>query len=126
MPPPRWLLRVLPNHPGGFAGSHAEYVRVPYVDNGRFLVPDGVSNDEAVFASDAVPTGWMGADLPGGVQAGDTVAVWGAGGVGQMAARASILLGAERVIVDRQVREPARTGSQLIGAETLNYVSERT
>jgi threonine dehydrogenase-like Zn-dependent dehydrogenase len=105
---------------GGFAGSHAEYVRVPHVDRGAFLIPDGVTNDEAAFASDAVPTGWMGADL-GGVQAGDTVAVWGAGGVGQMAARASMLLGAERVIViDRFENRLAQT-RDIIGAETLNY-----
>jgi threonine dehydrogenase-like Zn-dependent dehydrogenase len=72
---------------GGFRGSHAEYVRVPFADYGAFPVPDGVDDTAAVFASDAVPTGWMGADL-GGVKPGDVVAVWGAGGVGQMAARA--------------------------------------
>jgi threonine dehydrogenase-like Zn-dependent dehydrogenase len=105
---------------GGFAGSHAEYVRVPFVDNGSFLVPDGVSNDEAAFASDAVPTGWMGADL-GGVQAGDVVAVWGAGGVGQMAARASLLLGAERVIVIDRFANRLEQARTVIGAETLDY-----
>jgi threonine dehydrogenase-like Zn-dependent dehydrogenase len=105
---------------GGFAGSHAEYVRVPYVDNGAFLVPDGVSNDEAAFASDAVPTGWMGADL-GGVQPGDTVAVWGAGGVGQMAARASLLLGAEKVIVIDRFANRLEQVRNVIGAETLDY-----
>ncbi len=102
---------------GGFAGSHAEYVRVPFADYGAFTVPGGVDDISAVFASDAVPTGWMGADL-GGVQPGDVVAVWGAGGVGQMAARASVLLGAEEVMVIDRIperlsfrlgdREPAR------------------
>lgn len=66
---------------GGWAGSHAEYIRVPYADQGAFPVPEGVSDERALFASDAAPTGWMGADL-GGVKPGDTVAVWGAGGVG--------------------------------------------
>ena len=42
---------------GGFAGSHAEYVRVPYADQGAFPVPDGVSDVAALFASDAAPTG---------------------------------------------------------------------
>ena len=83
---------------GGWAGSHAEYIRVPYADVGAFTVPESVSDERALFASDAAPTGWMGADL-GGVGPGSTVAVWGAGGVGQMAARASLLLGAERVVV---------------------------
>jgi threonine dehydrogenase-like Zn-dependent dehydrogenase len=42
---------------GGFAGSHAEYIRVPYADYGAFSVPDGVSDERALFASDSAPTG---------------------------------------------------------------------
>src|SRR5262249_16629513 len=68
---------------GGFAGSHAEYVRVPFVDHTAIAVPEGLPDDTAVFASDAVPTGWMAADLAG-IVVGDVVAVWGAGAVGQM------------------------------------------
>jgi len=79
---------------GGFRGSHAEFVRVPFADYGAFPVPPEVDDRSAVFTSDAVPTGWMGADL-GGVRPGDVVAVWGCGAVGQMAARAAMLLGAE-------------------------------
>jgi threonine dehydrogenase-like Zn-dependent dehydrogenase len=107
---------------GGFAGSHAEYIRVPYADVGAFPVPDGVPDERAVFASDAAPTGWMGADL-GGVHPGDTVAVWGAGGVGQMAARAAILLGAARVIVIDRLAERLGQAATVIGAETLNYTA---
>jgi threonine dehydrogenase-like Zn-dependent dehydrogenase len=105
---------------GGFAGSHAEYVRVPFADVGAFTVPEEVSDERAVFASDSASTGWMGADL-GGVRPGDVVAVWGAGAVGQMAARAATLLGAERVIsIDRFDYRLAMT-ERHIGAETLNY-----
>lgn len=67
-----------PRSAGGFAGSHAEYVRVPYADVGAFAVPDPVDDDRAVFASDAVPTGWLGAEL-GEVCPGDVVAIWGPG-----------------------------------------------
>ncbi|MFD0853044.1 alcohol dehydrogenase catalytic domain-containing protein, partial [Actinomadura adrarensis] len=67
---------------GGFKGSTAEFVRVPFADYGAFPVPDGVDDISATFCSDAAPTGWMGADL-GGVKAGDVVAVWGCGAVGQ-------------------------------------------
>jgi threonine dehydrogenase-like Zn-dependent dehydrogenase len=105
---------------GGFAGSHAQYVRVPFVDTGAFPVPESLTDDEAVFVSDAVPTGWMGADL-GGVKAGDTVAVWGAGGVGQMAARAAMLMGAEQVIVIDRLPERLDQVTRFIGAETLDY-----
>ncbi|WBB79775.1 alcohol dehydrogenase catalytic domain-containing protein [Micromonospora sp. WMMD882] len=105
---------------GGFAGSHAEYVRVPYADVGAFPVPDGVTDERAVFASDAVPTGWSGAEL-GGVRPGDVVAVWGAGAVGQLAARAAVLRGAARVIVVDRYDDRLRMARRHVGAETVNY-----
>ncbi|WP_026922222.1 zinc-dependent alcohol dehydrogenase [Glycomyces arizonensis] len=107
---------------GGFRGSHAEYVRVPFADYGAFRVPDGVDDETALFASDAAPTGWMGADL-GGVGEGDVVAVWGCGAVGQMAAQAATLLGAERVIVIDRFRERLDMAERHIGAETLDYTA---
>lgn len=86
---------------GGYAGSHATYVRVPYAEVNLFKVPEGITNEQAVFVSDAAPTGFFGADRAN-IQRGDTVAVWGCGGVGQMAIRSAYLLGAERVIaIDR-------------------------
>jgi threonine dehydrogenase-like Zn-dependent dehydrogenase len=105
---------------GGFMGSHAEYVRVPFADHGAFTVPDEVDDLTALFASDGVPTGWMGAHL-GGVGPGDTVAVWGAGGVGQMAARAATLLGAERVMVIDRLPERLAMVATHVGAETIDY-----
>ncbi|GII88043.1 glutathione-dependent formaldehyde dehydrogenase [Sphaerisporangium siamense] len=105
---------------GGFRGSHAEYVRVPFADEGAFAVPDGVDDVSALFASDAAPTGWMGADL-GGVRPGDVVAVWGCGGVGQMAASAAILLGADRVIAIDKYPERLAMTERHVGAETLDY-----
>ncbi|RLK12029.1 threonine dehydrogenase-like Zn-dependent dehydrogenase [Micromonospora sp. M71_S20] len=105
---------------GGFAGSHAEYVRVPYADVGAFTVPEPVSDDRALFASDAAPAGWMGADL-GQVRPGDVVAVWGAGAVGQLAARAAWLLGAERVIVVDAEDERLRMAERHAGAETIDH-----
>jgi threonine dehydrogenase-like Zn-dependent dehydrogenase len=108
---------------GGNAGSHAQYIRVPFADVGAFTVPDEVSDTRALFASDSASTGWMGADM-GGVQPGDVVAVWGAGAVGQMAARAAMLLGADRVIVIDRLDYRLHQVEKHIGAETLNY--ERT
>ncbi|MCH1866531.1 zinc-dependent alcohol dehydrogenase [Nocardioides sp. CFH 31398] len=105
---------------GGWAGSHARYIRVPYADQGAFAIPDGVSDERALFASDAAPTGWTGADLAG-VAPGDVVAVWGAGGVGQMAARAAMLKGAERVVVIDRLAERLGQVETHIGAETLDY-----
>jgi threonine dehydrogenase-like Zn-dependent dehydrogenase len=105
---------------GGFKGSHAEYVRVPFADHTAIPIPEGVDDMSALFASDSGPTGWMGADL-GGVQPGDTVAVWGSGAVGQMAARAAQLLGAERVIVVDRFDYRLDQAERTFGVETLNY-----
>jgi threonine dehydrogenase-like Zn-dependent dehydrogenase len=105
---------------GGFKGSHAEYVRVPYADQIAFQIPDGVDDHAALFASDSAPTGWMAADL-GGVQPGDVVAVWGCGAVGQMAARSAMILGAERVIAIDRFPYRLEMMEREIGAEVIDY-----
>ncbi|SCG64121.1 zinc-dependent alcohol dehydrogenase [Micromonospora halophytica] len=105
---------------GGYSGSHAEYIRVPFGDVGAFKVPDGVADDAVVFASDAMPTGWMAADFCA-LKGGEVVAVWGAGGVGQMAARSAQILGAERVIVIDRLPERLATAADRLGVETINY-----
>ncbi|MET7934137.1 zinc-dependent alcohol dehydrogenase [Streptomyces sp. NPDC005322] len=107
---------------GGLRGSHAEYIRVPFADYGAFPVPEGIDDTSALFASDSAPTGWMGAHL-GGVGPGDVVAVWGCGAVGQMAARAAMLLGAERVICVDRIPERLAMTERHIGCETLDYTA---
>ena len=107
---------------GGYAGAHAEYVRVPHADVGCFHVPDGVSDETALFLSDAAPTGFMGADFCN-IQPGDTVAVWGCGGVGLMAQRSAFLLGAERVIGIDRFPERLRMAREHAGSETLDYTA---
>lgn len=108
-------------HPfGGYQGSHAEYIRVPFADTNCFPVPDGVSDEQALFLSDAVPTGYMGADFCD-ITEGAVVAVWGAGGVGLMAAKSALLLGAERVIVIDRFPERLDLARTLCNAETIDY-----
>ncbi|MEV7673193.1 zinc-dependent alcohol dehydrogenase [Streptomyces sp. NPDC088752] len=107
---------------GGLRGSHAEYVRVPFADYGAFTVPEGIDDTSVLFLSDSVPTGWMGAHL-GGVEPGDTVAVWGCGAVGQMAARAAMLLGAERVFSIDRVPERLAMTERFIGSEALDHTA---
>jgi threonine dehydrogenase-like Zn-dependent dehydrogenase len=86
---------------GGFAGGQAEYARVPFADVGPLKVPEGMTDEQALFLSDILPTGYMGAELCD-IQKGDTIAVWGAGPVGQFAIASARLLGAERIIaIDR-------------------------
>jgi threonine dehydrogenase-like Zn-dependent dehydrogenase len=105
---------------GGYAGSHAEYIRVPFADVGAFKVPDGVSDEQALFVSDAVPTGFMAADLAG-IEPGDVVAVWGCGGVGQMAIASAFLLGAERVIAIDRFPDRLQAANERYGADIVNY-----
>ncbi len=82
---------------GGYAGGQAEYVRVPFADVGPFKVPEGISDERALFLTDILPTGYQAAEQCD-IQPGDTVAVWGCGPVGQFAIRSAVLLGAERVV----------------------------
>jgi threonine dehydrogenase-like Zn-dependent dehydrogenase len=105
---------------GGYAGGQAEYVRVPFADVGALRIPDGVSDEQALFVGDVFPTGYMAADRCE-IRPGDTVAVWGCGPVGQFAIKSAYLLGADRVIaIDRfpeRLEMAARDGK----AETLDY-----
>jgi threonine dehydrogenase-like Zn-dependent dehydrogenase len=105
---------------GGYAGSHAEYVRVPFADQGAFRIPDALSDEQALFVSDAFATGFMAAEMCH-IQPGDIVAIWGCGGVGQMAIRSAYLLGAERVIAIDRFEDRLAMASGKGRAETLNY-----
>jgi threonine dehydrogenase-like Zn-dependent dehydrogenase len=104
---------------GGYAGGQAQYVRVPFADVGPVKVPDGLSDEQVLFLSDILPTGYMAAENCN-IQEGDTVAVWGCGPVGQFAIKSAFLLGAGRVIAIDRFTERLRMAER-IGAETLNY-----
>jgi threonine dehydrogenase-like Zn-dependent dehydrogenase len=105
---------------GGYAGAHAQYVRVPFADNDCFKVPDGLPDEQVLFLSDAAPTGYMGADFCN-IQPGDVVAVWGCGGVGLMAQQSAFLMGAERVIGIDRLPERLQMAREHVGSETINY-----
>jgi threonine dehydrogenase-like Zn-dependent dehydrogenase len=106
---------------GGYAGSHAEYIRVPHAAVNCFTIPDGVSDEQALFLSDAVPTGYMGADFCH-INPGDTVAVWGCGGVGLMAQRSALLMGAGRVIAIDRLPERLALAREKVGvSDTIDY-----
>ncbi len=83
---------------GGFAGGQAEFVRVPFADVGPLKVPDSLEDEQVLFLSDIFPTGYMAAENCS-IQPGDTVAVWGAGPVGQFAIKSAFMLGAETVVI---------------------------
>jgi threonine dehydrogenase-like Zn-dependent dehydrogenase len=105
---------------GGYAGGQAEYARVPFADVGPLKVPDGMTDEQVLFLSDILPTGYMGAEMCD-IQPGDTIAVWGCGPVGQFAIASAFLLGAERVIAIDRFPYRLQMARDKAGAETLNY-----
>src|SRR3954468_6259316 len=105
---------------GGFAGGQAEYARVPFADVGPLKVPNDLSDDQVLFLSDILPTGYMGAEMCG-IKPGDTVAVWGCGPVGQFAIASAYLLGAERVIAIDRFDYRLKMAREKAGAITINY-----
>ena len=82
---------------GGYAGGQAEYARVPFADVGPFKVEDELTDEQVLFLSDIFPTGYFGADMCD-IRGGETIAVFGAGPVGQFAVASAVMMGAERVI----------------------------
>ena len=105
---------------GGYAGGQAEYVRVPYADVGPLIVPGELSDEQALFLADTLPTGYMAAENCA-IERGDTIAVWGCGPVGLLAIASAQLLGAERVIAIDRFRERLRLAALELGAETIDY-----
>ncbi len=104
---------------GGYAGGQADYVRVPYSDVGPIVIPDGLDDDQVLFLSDILPTGWMAAENAM-IEPGDTVAIWGAGPVGLFAAQSALVQGAHRVIsIDHYPRRLELAKS--MGCEVLNF-----
>jgi len=105
---------------GPYSGGQAEYLRVPFADYNCVPLPPGDKHEEDfALLADIFPTGYHSTELAG-VQTGDTVAVYGAGPVGQMAAYSAQLKGASRVFVVDNV--PHRLDiAKDIGAEPINF-----
>ncbi|MET0208729.1 MAG: zinc-dependent alcohol dehydrogenase [Burkholderiaceae bacterium] len=84
---------------GGYAGGQAEYVRVPKANVGPQVIPDsGLSDEQVLFLSDILPTGYQAA-VNAEIGPGSTVAIFGAGPVGLMAAACARMLGATRIFM---------------------------
>jgi len=106
---------------GGYPGGQAEYARVPFSDVGPLKVPQSLGDEQVLFLSDILPTGYMAADNCS-IRPGDTVAVWGCGPVGQFAIQSAFLLGAERVIAIDRFPERLTLAARHSKAEVLNYM----
>lgn len=118
---------------GGYSGGQAEYVRVPFADVGPIRIESDLEDEQVLFLSDIFPTGYQAAEQCG-IEAGDVVAIWGCGPVGQFAIRSAYLLGAERVIaldrVESRLKLAAAGGADVIDHDrepnVLEALYERT
>lgn len=91
----------------------AQYLRVPYADfNGLKLPPGTEHESDFALLADIFPTGWHGLNLSG-FQAGESVAVFGAGPVGLMAAYSATLRGASAVYVVDRVPERLQVAEKI-------------
>ncbi|GGM00328.1 glutathione-dependent formaldehyde dehydrogenase [Pseudomonas asuensis] len=107
---------------GGYAGGQAEYVRVPFADSTHVKVPSTLTDEQVLFLGDIFPTGWQAA-VQCDIQPTDTVAVWGAGPVGQFCVRSAVLLGAKQVVMIDNVPERLLM-AEAGGAITINFDKE--
>ncbi|MBA8826407.1 glutathione-independent formaldehyde dehydrogenase [Saccharopolyspora lacisalsi] len=107
---------------GPYPGGQAEYLRVPFADFNCVPLPEG-DEHESDFAllADIFPTGYHATELAG-VRPGETVAVYGAGPVGLMAAYSSLIKGASRVFVVDRVEDRLRLAEQ-IGATPIDFTA---
>ena len=103
---------------GGYDGGQAEYVRVPYANFGPRIVPDNLTDEQVLFLTDIFPTGYTGVDW-GEVKGGETVAIFGAGPVGIMAAKSAWLRGAGRVVIVDTLPYRLEKAKQASNCETI-------
>jgi threonine dehydrogenase-like Zn-dependent dehydrogenase len=90
---------------GPYQGGQAQYLRVPYADFNALKLPKGNEHEkDFALLADIFPTGWHGLVLAG-FKPGESVAIWGAGPVGLMAAYSAVIRGASRIFVVDQIKE---------------------
>ncbi|MGW4441679.1 glutathione-independent formaldehyde dehydrogenase [Streptomyces sp. NPDC004682] len=105
---------------GPYTGGQAERLRVPFADFNCLKLPEGDENEtDYVLLADIFPTGYHGCELAQ-VSPGETVAVYGAGPVGLMAAYSALLRGASKVFVVDRVPERLAKAAE-IGAIPIDF-----
>lgn len=109
---------------GGYDGGQAQYVRVPYANNGPRIVPENLSDEQVLFLTDIFPTGYTGI-MWGEVKPGQSVAIFGAGPVGIMTAKSAILENAGQVIVIDTLQYRLDKVQQLTGCEIVKWENAR-
>lgn len=105
---------------GGVPGGQAELVRVPKANTGPIKIPANLSDEQVLFLSDILPTGYQ-AVLNADVKQGSKVAIFGAGPVGQMAAACARMLGAETIFMVDHHPYRLQFAQQTYGVIPVNF-----
>lgn len=105
---------------GGYAGGQAEYLRVPYANVGPTKIPNKLSDEQALFLTDILPTSYWGVDI-GGVKSGDTVVVLGCGPVGLLTIKWAAFRGAKRIIAVDRVGYRLKHAEDNYNVEVINF-----
>jgi threonine dehydrogenase-like Zn-dependent dehydrogenase len=105
---------------GPYRGGQAQYIRIPYADFNALKLPPGKEHEaDFILLADIFPTGWHGVTISG-FKPGETIAVFGAGPVGLMAAYSAQLRGASRVYVVDRVPERLKAAEK-IGCTPIDF-----
>src|SRR4051812_21907682 len=107
---------------GSLQGAQAEQVLVPHANLTLRRVPEGMSDDAALFAGDVMGTGFH-AIADTGLKPGDTAAVLGLGPVGLCAVQAARAAGAARVLAIDTVEDRLET-ARSFGAEPVHLTED--
>jgi 2-desacetyl-2-hydroxyethyl bacteriochlorophyllide A dehydrogenase len=107
---------------GSLQGSQAEQVLVPRANLTLRRVPEGMSDDAALFAGDVMGTGYHSIDQAG-LRPGDTAAVLGLGPVGLCAVQAARAAGASRVIAIDTVEDRLKI-AESFGADPVHLTED--
>ncbi|MFL9925379.1 alcohol dehydrogenase catalytic domain-containing protein [Herbaspirillum lusitanum] len=105
---------------GGLPGGQAEFVRVPAANVGPVKIPEGMCDDQAIFLCDVLPTAYQ-AVLNCEIERGDSLAIFGAGPVGQMAAACARMLGVERIYICDRHDHLLRFAAEHYDAIPINF-----
>lgn len=105
---------------GGYAGGQAEFVRVPKANVGPIKIPDVLADEQVLFLSDILPTGYQAA-VNAEIGPGARVAIFGAGPVGLMSALSARFLGAEQIFMVDDNAERLAFAQQTYGVIPINF-----
>jgi threonine dehydrogenase-like Zn-dependent dehydrogenase len=106
---------------GPYQGGQAEKLRIPYADFNALKLPEGDEHEDSfALLADIFPTGWHGTELAN-LEAGDSVAVYGAGPVGLMAAYSAKLKGASDIYVIDRVPSRLELAEEHCDATPINF-----